>query len=229
MNKKRERLIISIVVLLIISLTIYFLTSNNRNKEKIIDKVLDINSSTINEDKNRDTKILIAYFSRAGENYSVGKVEKGNTQIMAENISKLTGGTLYEIEPVNPYPTNYEEAKKQASEELNTNARPKIKTVIDNFDGYDVVFIGYPIWSGNYPMIINTFMESYDFRNKIVIPFNTHEGSGSSGTYEKIKAKLSSATVLNGLAVRGKDAREETSQKTIEFWLNNLDLLREEK
>ncbi len=63
--------------------------------------------------------------------------------------------------------------------------------------------------------------------NKTVIPFNTHEGSGSSGTYEKIKSKLSSATVLNGLAVRGKDAREEISQKAIEFWLNNLDLLKE--
>ncbi len=161
--KKIAGLTISMVVLLIISLTIYFITNNDRNKEKNINKVLEMNSSNIREDKNHDIKILIAYFSRAGENYSVGNVEKGNTQIMAENISKLTGGTLYEIEAVNPYPTNYEEAKKRASEELSTNARPKIKTVIDNFNDYDIVFIGYPIWSGNYPMIINTFMESYDY------------------------------------------------------------------
>ncbi len=226
MNKKIVIITMAIIVLLIVGFAIRFATHNS-NVDKNIDKTLDMNSSSVSEDKNNDAKILIAYFSRAGENYSVGNVEKGNTQIMAENISKLTGGTLYEIEPVNPYPIDYEETKKRASEESSTDARPKIKTVIDSFNDYDVIFIGYPIWSGNYPMIINTFMESYDFSNKTVIPFNTHEGSGSSGTYEKIKSKLSSATVLNGLAIRGKDAREEISQKTIESWLNNLNLLKE--
>ncbi len=94
-----------------------------------------------------------------------------------------------------------------------------------NIDNYDTIFIGYPIWWGDVPMIINTFLEKYDFSGKTIIPFNTHEGSGNSGTYTSIKNKMSSSTVnTNGLAIQGKTARQESSRSTVENWLKGLGL-----
>ena len=161
-------------------------------------------------------KILIAYFSRAGENYNVGVVEKGNTELMNENIVEMTGGDLFKIEPTQDYPVSYDEATEIAQEEQRNDARPQIQGNIEDFGEYDTIFIGYPIWYGDMPQIMYTFLESYDFSGKTVIPFNTHEGSGNSGTYNTIKSKLESANVLDGLAIRGSEAREDSSKTTIE-------------
>ena len=90
--------------------------------------------------------ILIAYFSRAGENYSVGYIEKGNTEIVAEMIAEQTGGTLFQIQPVTPYPEGYEDTKVIATRENESNARPAIANKVENMESYDTIFIGYPIW-----------------------------------------------------------------------------------
>ena len=127
------------------------------------------------------------------------------------------------IVPVEKYPDNYDECTKVASDEKDNNARPEIQNKIDNFDSYDTVFIGYPIWWGDLPMIMYTLMENYDFNGKNVIPFNTHEGSGDAGTYSTIDSKLPNAKVnTKGLALDGKTARsEDGKQKTID-WLKEL-------
>ena len=218
MNEKIKIMILCAVVFSLVGLLVYGMNHQTNNKEKTVTY----------EEKTNNSKILVAYFSRSGENYAVGNVAKGNTQIVAENIAGLTSGNLYAIEPENPYPNDYEETKQIASQELETDARPKIKTQIESFDQYDVVFIGYPIWHGDYPMIINTFMESYDFSKKTVIPFNTHEGSGSANTYETIEKKLSTATVLEGLCIKGSDARNDESKQTIVSWLESLELKNKE-
>ena len=173
------------------------------------------------EDTTDSTRVLVVYFSRAGENYSVGVINKGNTAIVAELIAEQTGGNLFEIVPVTPYPSDYEEMKDVATQEQNSNARPAIADTVENWDDYDVVFLGYPIWYGDMPMIVYNFLESYDFSGKTVIPFNTHEGSGQSGTQSRIEAAIPTATVLNGIAIRGAIAQNDTAsaKSAVERWI----------
>ena len=170
------------------------------------------------------TNILVAYFSRADENYNVGVVKVGNTQILAEYIAEQLGADCFHIETVTPYPADYDDCCDVAKKELADKARPEIKGGMDNMDGYDIVFLGYPIWWGDLPMAVYTFMESYDLSDKVIIPFNTHEGSGASGTYSKIKSALPNAQVLDGIAIQGKTAQEFNSntQQTVRAWLNEL-------
>lgn len=235
MNKKLIALIVVIILIVVIGVVYALNNNSSNNNQENIEETNDITENTLNAEPNNintegvaeestseNRKILIAYFSRAGENYNVGNVEQGNTELMAENISEITGGDLFKIEPVEPYPESYSEMLEVAQEEERVDARPQINNNIENFDEYDIIFIGYPIWNGDMPKILYTFLESYDFSGKTVIPFNTHEGSGSSGTYNTIESEVDDATVLDGLAIRGSDAREESSKETIQNWINEL-------
>ena len=204
--------------------------TNDNDKDNVKDEEKEENEKQdeekIENSNNSDKKILIAYFSRADENYNVGTVDVGNTEIMAGYIKDYLGdkADTFKIDPVNPYPVSYKECTEVATKELRENARPEFKNPDSlNIDNYDTIFIGYPIWWGDVPMIINTFLESYDFSGKTIIPFNTHEGSGISGTYASIKSKMSSSEVnTNGLAITGQKAREESSRSTVENWLKEL-------
>ena len=168
--------------------------------------------------------ILVAFFSRADVNYSVGVVSQGNTEIMANYIAQKLNADTFKIEPVAPYPQKYDDAVMQATTERNTNARPKIANTIPDFSQYDTVFVGYPIWWGDLPMIMQTFFESYDWTGKTVVPFCTNEGSGESGTYDYIAGLLPNAQILPGLAMAGHVARTESAHDTIDNWLQKLDL-----
>ena len=181
-----------------------------------------------NNNTNNNKKILIAFFSRADENYNVGTVSVGNTEMMARYIKEYLGDRAdgFKIDPVVSYPTNYKECTEVATREKNSNARPEFKNAeaID-LSKYDTILLGYPIWWGDVPMIINTFLEKYNFSGKTIIPFNTHEGSGDAGTYANIKNKMSSSNVnTNGLSIRGATAREESSRSTVVNWLKGLGL-----
>ena len=171
-----------------------------------------------------DSRILVAYFSHTGENYNVGVIEKGNTHIIADMIAEETGADLFEIATVNPYPDTYDECRDVAKQEQNDNARPEIINPPANLDQYDTIFIGYPIWCGDLPMAVYTFLESYDFSGKTVIPFCTHEGSGLSGTKSSIENTCSGATVLDGLAVRGSMAQNEqdSARESVTKWLSDI-------
>jgi len=172
---------------------------------------------------NTDSKVLVVYFSRTGENYNVGNVEVGNTAMVASYIKEYLKADSFEIVPVDKYPEKYDECTDIAQKEKNDNARPKIQDKINNFDSYDTVFIGYPIWWGDLPMIMYTFMEEYDFNGKNVIPFNTHEGSGDAGTYQSIQTKLPNAKVnTKGLALDGKTARSDDGKQQTIDWLKGL-------
>lgn len=168
-------------------------------------------------------KTLVAFFSRTGENYAVGHIEKGNTHIVAEMIAAETSAHLYRIEPVTPYPDSYTECTEVAKQELAAKARPAIKGDVTVSD-YDVIFIGYPNWWGDMPMPVYTFIEKHDWQGKTVIPFCTHEGSGLSGTESKLKKACRGAIVLEGLAVRGATAQNAREQagKSVENWLGKL-------
>ena len=169
---------------------------------------------------------LVTYFSRAGENYSVGVVEEGNTAILAKEIAAQTGADLFEIVPVVAYPETYDECLEVATREQREGARPEYVGDVENWDEYDTVFIGYPIWWGEIPNIVYTFMENHDFAGKTVIPFNTHEGSGQSHSQRDIERTLPDATVLKGLAVRGATAQRDAdaTAKAVSDWLGGLGL-----
>ena len=167
---------------------------------------------------------LVTYFSHAGENYNVGVVEEGNTAKLAKVIAEQTGADLFEIVPVVDYPQSYDECLEVATAEQREGARPEYVGDIENWDQYDTVFIGYPIWWGEIPNIVYTFMENLDFAGKTVIPFNTHEGSGQSHSQRDIENALPDATVLQGLAVRGATAQNDAdaTAKAVSDWLSGL-------
>ena len=167
------------------------------------------------------SKILLAYFSRADENYSVGYVEKGNTEWIADFISeKVNVDLTFKIERVTPYPSVYSECTDEAKAEKNANARPNINGSIENFDDYDIIFLGYPIWWSDLPMCVYTFIESYNWNGKMVIPFSTHEGSDWSGTLSTLENKLDGATIYFGYNCRGAQAKNNKS--AVHTWLEGL-------
>jgi len=171
-----------------------------------------------------DKKILVVYFSRTGEEYSVGNITKGNTEIIAEVIAKKTGANTFELKPATPYPDNYEACTELAKRELESNARPAFVANVDNLAQYDTIFIGYPIWWGALPRVMLTFLESNNFNGKTIIPFCTHGGSGLASTEHEIKDACKGANVLQGVAILGHVAQNDSAvaEKDVDAWLKTL-------
>lgn len=171
----------------------------------------------------KDKKVLVAFFSRADENYNVGYIEKGNTEIIAEMIADMTQGTLFHIETVVPYPADYMECIDFAKKEMNSNARPSIKGDA-KVEDYDVIFLGYPNWWGDVPMAVYNFIEKHDWHGKTVIPFCTHEGSGPGSTIRRLQSACQEATFKTVLAVQGTDAQNDRNhtEKRVKDWLIKL-------
>ena len=169
-------------------------------------------------------KILVAYFSRVGNEYGVGNIKKGNTAIVAEIIAQKLGADLFEIKPVKSYPVDYDECTKIASQEKSQNARPKLATRVENFADYDTVFVGSAIWYGDAPMVVYTFLESYDFAGKNIVPFVTHGGSGLSGIDQRFALVCPNSKILQGFAISGRTAQNnfaETDSKVTD-WLKKI-------
>lgn len=180
--------------------------------------------NTLVKERNMNTKkILVAFFSRTGENYAVGHIEQGNTHIVAELIASATGGTLFRIEPATPYPDDYRACTEVAQRERRSKARPALVGDVAA-EEYDVIFLGYPNWWGDMPMPVYTFLEQHDWQGKVVIPFCTHEGSGLADTENRLRTACRGASVLNGLAVRGSVAQNERekARKQVLEWLKRL-------
>ena len=169
-----------------------------------------------------EAKSLVLIFSRADENYGVGYVEKGNTMILAEMIAEKTNSELFEIKPAKKYPADYDTCIDVAKKEQNQNARPEILEDKDITE-YDTMFFGYPVWWGDIPMCLYTFVEAHDWNGKRVLPFCTNEGSGSGRTDRTLKSKMKGANLQKALAIRGSMAQNNTSlaEKEVEKWLKN--------
>ena len=169
---------------------------------------------------------LVIYFSRTGEQYSVGVIDKGNTAIVAEMIAEKIGADLFEILPQEDhYPYTYKELTDVAKQEQNDNARPAYRGGVPDLSKYDTVFIGAPVWWGDWPMIMYTFFENEDLKGKTLVPFCTHEGSGLSGFDKKLAAACPDSTVSTGLAIRGQDAqnKQDSVRESVNQWLSDLE------
>ena len=172
-----------------------------------------------------DKKCLVAYFSRKGQNYVSGKMvdlKVGNTEVVANMIQKIAGGNLFHIESVTAYPKDYTEATEVAKEELKAKARPNLTRLVDNMAAYDVIFLGYPNWWGTMPMPVYTFLESYDFSGKKMVPFCTHEGSGMGHSEKDIANVCPKATILEGIAIHGTSA--SSAESKVSSWMDRLTL-----
>ena len=149
-------------------------------------------------------KTLVVYFSRAGEQYKVGKIDKGNTAILAEKIAAKTGADTFEVVPANDeYPTeDYDKLTEMAKTEQAKKVRPPYVGPAPDLTAYDVIFVGAPVWWGDWPMIMYTFFEENAdaLAGRTLVPFNTHEGSGFSAFDKKLAAACPGAAVVAGTA-----------------------------
>ena len=167
------------------------------------------------------SKAIIIFFSRAGENYNVGTVDIGNTEMIVNYLKQVTNITSFKINPETEYPTNYQEMVTLAQNEKSSNARPSIKDPLTDISKYDTILLGYPIWHGDLPNIVMTQLEMLDFEGKTIYPFNTHEGSGLGSSISDIKNSAPKADVKDGFALRGTEARKEDSHESIRNWLSD--------
>lgn len=155
--------------------------------------------------------MLIAYFSWSG-----------NTEQMAQTIQAETGGDLFRIEPVMPYTDDYDTLLDIAQQEQADNARPELAAQVENWDSYDVIFVGYPNWWSDAPMAVYTFLESYDFTDKTLIPFNTSASGGFGRSLSGIEESAAGADILEGLALTEGELGDVQSE--VSSWLAGLNL-----
>lgn len=164
------------------------------------------------ENGSEGAKVLVAYFSATG-----------TTEGIAEHIAKGLNADLYEIVPEEPYTDadlNYGDSNSRTTIEMNDpSARPAISGSVENMEQYDIVFLGYPIWWGNAPRIISTFLESYDFSGKSVVPFCTSGSSGIGASVSQLEQLAGGAVWLDGRRFSGSD-----SQAAVMEWVNGLGL-----
>jgi len=151
---------------------------------------------------------LIAYYSRADENYFNGTlkyIDVGNTEIAAGKLQETTGADLFKIEQANPYSADYNECIAEAQEDQRRDARPELVEYPDSLDQYDTIYLGYPNYWGTMPMAVFTFLEHFNFNGKTIRPFCTNEGSGMGSSVQDIETLCPGATVEKGLPIHGSE------------------------
>lgn len=178
------------------------------------------------------SNILIAYFAVA-ENSEVDAISsasvrvidgeaKGNIRVLGDVIQSNVGGEMFSILTSTKYPADVTAVIDYADKEQEENARPELTSHIENLDDYNVIFIGYPNWWYDLPMVMYSFFEEYDFSGKTIVPFCTHNGSGFSDTINTIRELEPNATVLDGFTTNGNNV-EDVSDDVAE-WISKLEI-----
>ena len=170
-------------------------------------------------------RILLAYFSRPGENYTYGgrtNLKTGNTEVLARMISARIDCDVHRIEAVDPYPDDYDKTVARNVREQDTDARPAIADLPSSIERYDAVLLASPIWNVRAPMIMSTFTEKFDFGGKTVFPITTYAMSGLGTTERDYRASCPGATIGEGLAVRGEEVRDADAD--VQAWLRRIGL-----
>ena len=156
-------------------------------------------------------KTLVAYFSWSG-----------NTEQVAQIIQAATGADVFKIEPATPYTDDYNALLDVARQEQADNARPELAAQVENWENYDVIFVGYPNWWSDVPMAVYTFLESYDFKDKTLVPFNTSASGGFGRSLDGIAESAAGATILEGIALTEGELAD--AQNAVTEWLAALEV-----
>lgn len=167
-------------------------------------------------------KCLVVFFSHAGDNYAVGNIQLGNTKIVADYISELTGADQFEIVTHKYDGMAYKPLCDLAQEEQYADARPAFEGKLENLDQYNVIFVGSPVWWGTYPQVMFTFFDTYDLNGKTIYPFTTHEGSGLGNCVSDLRKAYPNADVKKGFSIYGHEVR--TNKAKVENWIKGLGL-----
>ena len=172
------------------------------------------------------SKTLIAFFSRADENYFGGSmryIEVGNTEIVAGKIMNQIDADMFKIEMKNPYSKEYNPCIEEAKKDKQSNARPELFSLPDSIEEYETIILGYPNYWGTMPMAVFTFLESFSFDGKTILPLCTNEGSGMGSSEGDIKKLCPGASIRKGLSLSG--SRVNSSDSQIENWLKENGLM----
>lgn len=231
---KRSKRILSILVIMLLSAGLLAACGSNTSDETAAD---DQEQAATEQTEDAETAektgdALVIYFSAANTKDTDAVTsatplgdKDGTTGWIADVISEETGAEVVKITPSVDYPLEYDDAADYAKKEADNDARPAIEPLEVDPASYKTVFIGYPVWWYKMPMVMETFFDTYDFSGVTIVPFNTHEGSGDGGTYTMIQEREPDATVLEGLAIRGGNAGEDSAKEEIIEWLGGLDLV----
>lgn len=171
-------------------------------------------------------KVLIAYFSRADENYFGGAmryVKTGNTELICIEIRNILKADSFKIEMKEPYSPVYMICIDEAKRQLKENSRPELINYLDNINDYDTIILAYPNYWGTMPMPVFTFLERYNFSGKTILPLCTHEGSGMGHSEKDIKELFPTANVKKGLAITGSEVLN--TSETVRNWLSENALI----
>ena len=168
----------------------------------------------------KDGKALVVFFSHAGDNYAVGNIEVGNTKIVADYITELTGAEQFEIVTHKYDGMAYTPLIELAKAEANRGELPPYEGTAPDLSQYDTVFIGGPVWWGTYPQVMFTLFKDINLDGKTVIPFTTHEGSGLANCVEDVKKAFPKANVTKGFSIYGHEVR--TRKDKVEKWIRSL-------
>ena len=166
------------------------------------------------------SKTIVIFFSHAGDNYAVGNIDVGNTKIVADYISEITGADQFEIVTHKYDGMAYTPLIHLAQEEANNGELPPYEGEAPDLSQYDTVFIGGPVWWGTYPQVMFTLFRDINLDGKTVIPFTTHEGSGLANCVSDVRAAFPGATVKGQFSIYGHEVR--TGRAKVEKWINGL-------
>lgn len=172
------------------------------------------------------SKPLVVYFSRTGEQYGVGIIDTGNTAIVAGMVADAAGADSFEVVPQEDYPYTYDELTDVARQEQNESARPAYQGDVPDLSQYDTVFLGAPVWWGDWPMIMYTFFDDNAdaLASKTLVPFSTCAGSGLAGFDTKLASAVLDATVGTGFSALGTDVQNDQDgvRSSVGEWLQGL-------
>lgn len=172
------------------------------------------------KNQNKMSKSIVIFFSHAGDNYSVGNIEVGNTKIVADYISEIAGAEQFEIVTHKYDGMAYTPLTRLAQEEANKGELPPYEGKAPDLNGYDTVFIGGPVWWGTYPQVMFTLFKDINLDGKTVYPFTTHEGSGLASCVSDVKKAFPKANVQKGFSIYGHEVRTEKAK--VEKWLKSI-------
>ena len=170
--------------------------------------------------KNNMSKSIVIFFSHAGDNYSVGNIEVGNTKIVADYITEIKGADQFEIVTHKYDGMAYMPLIELAKEEAKKGELPPYEGTAPDLSQYDTVFIGGPVWWGTYPQVMFTLFKDINLDGKTVIPFTTHEGSGLASCVSDVKKAFPKAKVTGEFSIYGHEVR--TGKAKVEKWLKSL-------